>query len=372
MASFASVVRQGIAHAPVASTTSDRDRKVEQAHRVENRVEPELVAAVTNLGQYAKIHPTKASPGEMLPPGLFRSKTGFLLNSQVREVEIDIELVKKNMEYFRKYVVIAYFVGGKQNSVILRDWVATLTNQVGEPLSLGRDLGRGFFQVITKSECATQKVLMRTPHHSSWGTCLLQNWIPGFNSGRPVGLKVPTWVTLKAVPDEYVGVIKQVAQNLGEILGSDKRNAYSEDQRFCVALLSGRPYETSLGINNPVTGERSEIIIDYNNLPIRCRYCMATDHLVKDCGGLGEGAKAREHEDNQENSAGEGAPRQNQAGHAGRDRSQGTHHAQHNPGPASRSSDPRCTIDTAESREEPAAPAKALQGGRGDTAGRDA
>jgi hypothetical protein len=130
-------------------------------------VEPELVAAITNLGQYAKIHPTKATPGEQLPPGLFRSKTGFLLNSQVWEVEIDVELVKKNMEYFRKYVVIAYFVGGKQNSTILREWLAMLANQVREPLALGRDLGRGFFQVIAKSECAAQKVLMCTPHHST-------------------------------------------------------------------------------------------------------------------------------------------------------------------------------------------------------------
>ena len=289
MTSFASVVRQGLVHAPVASTVSEKGKREAQTHRLENRVEPELVAAVTNLGQYAQIHPTKATVGEQLPPGLFRSKAGFLLNSQVREVEIDVELVRKIMEYFRKYVVIAYFVGGKQSGAILREWLALLATQVGEPLVLGRDLGRGFFQVIAKSECAAQKILMRTPHHSACGTCLLQNWIPGFSSGRPVGLKVPTWVTLKAVPDEFVGIIKQIAQSLGEILGSDKRNAYSEDQRFCVALFSGMPYETSLGIINPVTGIRSEIVIDYNNLPIRCRYCMGTDHLVKECAGLNEG-----------------------------------------------------------------------------------
>lgn len=61
-------------------------------------------------------------------------------------------------------------------------------------------------------------------------------------------------------------------------------------------------YETSLDISNPMIGERSEIIIDYNNLPIRCRYCMATDHLIKDCVGLGEG-KTKEQEDILANSA---------------------------------------------------------------------
>jgi hypothetical protein len=124
MALYASTVRQGIAHAPVATTRSEKDKKVDQAHRVEM----ELVAAVTNLGQYAKIHPSKAMPGEQLPPGLIRSKTGFLLNAEVRVVEIDTELVKRNMEYFRKYFVIAYFVGGKQSGPILREWLSALAS----------------------------------------------------------------------------------------------------------------------------------------------------------------------------------------------------------------------------------------------------
>jgi hypothetical protein len=94
---------------------------------------------------------------------------------------------------------------------------------------------------------------------------------------------------LQSVPDEFVDVIKQIAQSLGEILGIDKRNSYSEDQRFCIALLSGMPYEIVKGIVNPVIGRRTEIVVDYNNLPIRCRYYMAIDHLIKDCPGLNEG-----------------------------------------------------------------------------------
>jgi hypothetical protein len=148
MASYASAVRQGIAYALVAPTASEENKKLNQAYRVEDRLELELVAAVTNLGQFAEIHPTKASPGEQLPPGLIHSKTGFLLNSQVREVEIDVELVKKNMEYFRKYVVIAYFVGRKQSGLILREWLAALASQIGESLSLGRDLDREFSRLL--------------------------------------------------------------------------------------------------------------------------------------------------------------------------------------------------------------------------------
>jgi hypothetical protein len=140
----------------MAPTVLEEERKLDHAHRLENRVEPALVAVVTNLGEFTEIHLTKASPGEQLPPGLICSKAGFLLNSQVREVVIDAELVKKNMEYFRKYVVIAYFVGRKQSGSTLREWLVSLAGQVGEPLSLGRDLERGFFQIIAKSEHTTK------------------------------------------------------------------------------------------------------------------------------------------------------------------------------------------------------------------------
>ena len=36
------------------------------------------------------------------------------------------------------------------------------------------------------------------------------------------------------------------------------------------------------------------IFVDYNNLPMRCRHCMATIHLVKDCHGMrGNGIEAK-------------------------------------------------------------------------------
>jgi hypothetical protein len=37
---------------------------------------------------------------------------------------------------------------------------------------------------------------------------------------------------------------------------------------------------------NPVNSEVSVIAVDYNNLPIRCRHCLATSHLVRDCAVL--------------------------------------------------------------------------------------
>lgn len=131
-----------------------------------------------------------------------------------------------------------------------------------------------------------QKLLMLTPFRSKWGTCVMQNWIANFDPGNPRGMLVPTWVTLRRVPDEFQGVARQIAQCLGEVLGGDKNNSTLEDQRFCLALPAGEGWEPSVTVTNATSGFSSTIIIDYINLPIRCRFCLDTDHRVKDCPGL--------------------------------------------------------------------------------------
>jgi hypothetical protein len=132
---------------------------------------------------------------------------------------------------------------------------------------------------------------MLTPHRSKWGTCILQTWTPNFNSSKPVGLKVPTWVTLKEVRGEFLGVADQIAADLGEVVGSDKRNAYCTDPSFCVALTSGEGYRSQLSVTNECTGLVSIVDVDYGNLPIKCRFCASLAHLVKDCPAISENRK---------------------------------------------------------------------------------
>jgi hypothetical protein len=157
-----------------------------------------------------------------------------------------------------------------------------LSKEVKEDVKLGRTLGHGFFQVICKEEAASQRVLMQTPHLSRWGTCILQPWIPSFNPSKPIGMKMPIWVTLKVVPDEYRSNSMEIAGALGTVIGKHRGNQGNSDQRFCVAITTGQPWQLTISVKNPVTGQDSLIEIDYNNLPIRCRFCLATYHLIKD------------------------------------------------------------------------------------------
>lgn len=114
----------------------------------------------------------------------------------------------------------------------------------------------------------------------------MQTWTTGFDSSKPSRLKVPTWVTLRGIPGEFLSVAKEIAGGLGELLGNDRRNSSAADQRFCVALQAGEGWTTQLSVSNEVTGEQVLILVDYCNLPIRCRCCYFIDHLIKDCPGV--------------------------------------------------------------------------------------
>ena len=286
--SYAATLKTHLAHAPIKPSASEDQALAEKFQRHES-VEPEQGAALTHLGQFVAIHPTRASPGETLPIGpgetlpigIERSSAGFLIETGSRKVLLSKEKVQKEMDFFQKQVVIAYFVGGQISPQALRDWLGAVSKEVSGTCQVGRDLGHGFFQVTSKDEATTQKILMFTPHLSKWGTCIMQPWVPGFNASRPTGTKMPIWITLKEVLDEFISSAAELAQSIGSVLGKHRGNAANSDQKFCIAVQTGEPFTLSLEAENPVTGKVTNIQVDYNNLPIRCRFCLSTSHLIK-------------------------------------------------------------------------------------------
>lgn len=158
--SYADKLRAQMEHAPVESTRSEAIRE-QQGVAKDDTVEPELVAAVTNMGKFSKIHPTKATQGENLPKGYTRSSTGFLLSNEVVEVRVNQKAVRHASDHLRKFSIVVYFVGGKQSASVLASWLADIQVQVG------------FFQISSRQELVTQRLLMLTPHRSRWRTCIL-------------------------------------------------------------------------------------------------------------------------------------------------------------------------------------------------------
>lgn len=236
--SYAATLKSHLAHAPIKPSSKEEQALAEKLKRHET-VEPELVAATTHLGQFVQIHPTIATPREQLPNGVERSSVGFLIKTVTYRVTLDKEKVQKKMDFFQKKVIIAYFVGGRLPQQAMNDWIGVVAKEVEGECLIGRDLGHGFFQVTTKEEAVTQKVLMLTPHLSKWGTCIMQPWIPGFNTSRPTGTKMPIWITLKEVPDEYLSSALELAQSLGAVLGRHRGNSVNSDEKLCIAVQTG-------------------------------------------------------------------------------------------------------------------------------------
>lgn len=73
----------------------------------------ELVAIETNLGRYAKIHPTKAILKEQLPSDLSYICISFLVNKKVLEIQVDGDKIKRDIEHYLQSITLAYFVGGQ-------------------------------------------------------------------------------------------------------------------------------------------------------------------------------------------------------------------------------------------------------------------
>lgn len=111
MASY--IDAQKVEYALTCSTISNKERVHAAAIRAEKNIEPELVAAITNMGKHARIHPTITTPREELPTGFVWSCVGFLLNTNVLEVQVNQDIVKRDTEYLQQHAIVAYFVGGR-------------------------------------------------------------------------------------------------------------------------------------------------------------------------------------------------------------------------------------------------------------------
>jgi hypothetical protein len=266
------------------------DVEMVQARAAETAV---AISAVLNQeGEGSGLHLTKAQPNEQLPNGFKRSYVGFLIHDLGREVSVDQDIVKMEMEYLTNFVTTAFFVGGRPPMQPLLRWLEEIQRVVGSKVALGRDLGRGFFLLKTESAEVVTKIQMLTLYRTQACLCIFQKWVVGFDphkkknmasGGKESGIKIPTWVTLKQIPEEFQGVVHQIAASIGEVLSADSANGSNEEPKFCLALDSSIGWETVVVVSNDITGKKHTIAIDYNFLPIRCRFCFATDHCVKDC-----------------------------------------------------------------------------------------
>jgi hypothetical protein len=209
------------------------------------------------------------------------------------------------MDFLQTFAVIAFFIGGRPPESQMQGWLGKLKEQAQGPLARGRNLGRGFFIIKADDQEVVKNLLLLTPFRSEQGLCVFQEWSPNFDledelggasrgaKGGHQGFKIPTWITLRNVREEFMAVAQEIAAGIGEVLGVDESNDNIKDPRFCVGLSAGGGWEPSVVVTNSTTKKKHTILIDYNFLPIRCRACGDTQHCLKDCSQRNDSGRPR-------------------------------------------------------------------------------
>jgi hypothetical protein len=78
------------------------------------------------MGKHAEFHPTKAMEGEKLPNGFVHNCSGFLVDTNICEVKVNQTIVKRDSIHLQKYAIMASFIGGKQSTQVIMQWISTL------------------------------------------------------------------------------------------------------------------------------------------------------------------------------------------------------------------------------------------------------
>lgn len=137
MASYADTVRGEAGSRTLPAF--NRDRTTAEALRPRERREtPAASYQATNAtrtveevfesqeGIAALPHPTKAQAGEQLPNGYSRSYAGLLLKDLKREIQVNTDIVKSEMDFLQTFAVIAFFIGGRPPEIQMQGWLGKL------------------------------------------------------------------------------------------------------------------------------------------------------------------------------------------------------------------------------------------------------
>jgi hypothetical protein len=132
----------------------------------------------------------------------------------------DEEVLASEVEFLQQHVVITCFVEGNLPTAAEFGWLTNLRRAMAlGQILFHRPAGSGFFYIRTDGAATTQKILMLIPHWFQGGTSIYQPWVKAFNPYWPLGVLIPTWITLKNLPLEYFKLSCKIAGAVGQVLG---------------------------------------------------------------------------------------------------------------------------------------------------------
>jgi hypothetical protein len=184
------------------------------------------------------------------------------------------------------HTVIASFVRKKIPHHNLADWIQSINRKLDQNVvSFKIDMERGFLFLSTANAIVTKHLLSLTPHTTPWGTCIYQEWIPNFDPDYPTSMKIPTWLSLVKLPHEYKPFEGLIVASLGPVYIVDPLNKQLRDPRFCVGLDVSFGWPSAIETHG-MNGAILVTLVNYDDAPVRCRFCLSLNHKVSECVAL--------------------------------------------------------------------------------------
>jgi len=146
-------------------------------------------------------------------------------------------------------------------------------------------LNRGWFAFKFKKEEELRRILNMN-WHLNHSPVLLKPWHPMFDAGRERVDVSPVWVRMPALPLHFWELhhFKRIGDILGTFLEADLSYLETNDQKVARILVSINLREgLAEQINLEWGPEIIPQLLDYENVPFRCRRCHAYGHPATEC-----------------------------------------------------------------------------------------
>jgi hypothetical protein len=144
--------------------------------------------------------------------------------------------------------------------------------------------GKGFYVFLFENKADRDLIFRSGPYFMGTRGMYLNKWTPDFSPENDIPSAVPVWVRLPFLPlhcwnDE---TIKNIGNALGRFIDrAEPREGLQSCARLCVEvdLEKGLPEAIQLILD----GWTYTQMVDYEQLPFKCKYCHEYGHFAKNC-----------------------------------------------------------------------------------------
>jgi len=203
------------------------------------------------------------------------------------EVELPAHRINARIQFMQDRALIGKFMGLWPTERALRLWINRTWQPKGEiTLLIGP---KGFFTAIFNCLEDRNRVFEGGPYFFNSAGLFLREWKARFNPDTEDLSYAPVWIRFYSLPWEYWG--EESLKDLGSALGdfvkvaeetkAKRYTTYASYARICVYMDLKQPLPDTIRLFHE---DRDWIqVIDYENVPFRCRRCHTLGHLFRDC-----------------------------------------------------------------------------------------